>query len=65
MNNFLPPGLEAWGPANEMVGPDIYNYHLWIKKIKEALDPNDAIDSWGYSGAVKDRTKEETDMFST
>jgi hypothetical protein len=29
----------ATGPVNE-IGPSVSNYHLWLKKLQQALDPN-------------------------
>ena len=31
----------AVGPAEE-IGPALSNYHLWWKKVKESIDPNNA-----------------------
>ena len=50
IEDFYTVPLIGFGPKeSEIMGPHMYNYHLWIQKIKEALDPNDACDSWTYA----------------
>jgi len=36
---------------NAKLGPAAGNYHLWMKRIKAALDPNRAVDSFFYATA--------------
>ncbi len=48
--HHYPPSLEFIGEGIDEIGPGIYNYHLWMHRIKDALDPNGAADSWGYVG---------------
>ena len=39
----------VWGDAlHDMFGPHAYNYHLWMRKVKRAFDPNNLSDSWGH-----------------
>ena len=33
---------------HELFGPHMSNYHIWLRKIKEAFDPNDIADSGFY-----------------
>ena len=41
--------ISAFGrEANELFGPACSNYHIWLKRIKSALDPNSACDSFFY-----------------
>lgn len=35
--------------TNKILGPECHNYHLWMAKIKKALDPNTASDPRFYS----------------
>ncbi len=50
-----PETLGKWGALgrykgdadHDMVGPKVNNYHLWLRKIKKAFDPNITSDpSW-------------------
>lgn len=41
--------------GNAIFGPHCNNYHHWIAKIQKALDPNEASDSWTYSGDAGDK----------
>jgi FAD/FMN-containing dehydrogenase len=44
--------IAAFGiEANETFGPASGNYHLWLKRIKSALDPNGASDPFFYAEA--------------
>ncbi len=36
---------------HDLFGPEMYNYHLWLRKIKQALDPNGVADSGYYISA--------------
>ena len=38
------------GPYHEIDGPLAFNYHLWLRKIKKALDPNTVGDPSFYIG---------------
>ncbi|MDL2237408.1 FAD-dependent oxidoreductase [Christensenellaceae bacterium OttesenSCG-928-K19] len=40
----------SFGMNNERFGPLEYDYHIWTKRIKKLLDPNDSCDSTTYSG---------------
>jgi hypothetical protein len=33
---------------HDMFGPSASNYHLWLRKIKKAFDPNGVSESSGY-----------------
>ena len=33
---------------HDLFGPHMSNYHIWLRKIKEAFDPNDISDSGFY-----------------
>jgi len=33
---------------HDIFGPPTSNYHLWLRKLKKAFDPNGASDSFGY-----------------
>jgi glycolate oxidase len=42
------PG-HVWGDAmHEMFGPHACNYHLWMRKVRQAFDPNDLSDAMCY-----------------
>ncbi len=49
-------GLQKWGAlgrysgdrAHDVMGPQVYNYHLWLRKIKKAFDPSIVSDSSFY-----------------
>ena len=41
---------------NAKLGPHAGNYHLWMKRIKAALDPNRAVDSFFYATAEDEPT---------
>ena len=62
-----PMGFEQMGALggfmNELFGPHCSNYHLVIKKIKEALDPNSSCDSWTYSGPSEKAFPDEKSLF--
>ena len=40
---------------HEMFGPHMNNYHLWLRKIKEAFDPNNIADGGFYIQPSKDK----------
>ena len=40
---------------HEMFGPHMNNYHLWLRKIKEAFDPNNIADGGFYIQPTKDK----------
>jgi glycolate oxidase len=43
---------------HDKFGPDMMNYHVWLRKIKEAFDPNGIADSGFYiSQNVNEKTK--------
>ncbi len=42
---------------HEMFGPKMHNYHLWLKKIKQAFDPDEIADS-GYYISAKPKKQE-------
>jgi len=42
---------------NARLGPHSGNYHLWMQKIKAALDPNTASDPFFYSEGEKEQVK--------
>ena len=46
--------------ANEIFGPACSNYHTWLKRIKEALDPQMACDPFFYVGGNQPERKENT-----
>lgn len=50
IDHHYSPAIETIGEGNDEVGPKIYDYHLWMHRIKDALDPNRAADSWSYIG---------------
>jgi glycolate oxidase len=39
------PGGALGDALHEMMGPYVSNYHLWMRKVKQAFDPNDLADS--------------------
>ena len=42
----------VWSDAlHYMYGPSSSNYHLWLRKIKKAFDPNEASESSNYISA--------------
>ena len=42
------PG-NVWGDAlHDVFGPLACNYHLWMRKVKQAFDPNNLSDLWGH-----------------
>jgi len=50
-------GIQISGFGDEMnnlLGPHCFNYHIWLSKIKKALDPNTASDPHFYSEPAKD-----------
>ncbi len=44
--------------ANAKLGPACHNYHLWLARIKKALDPNTACDPFFYSEPATDASTE-------
>jgi len=48
----VPHGIMG-NEKHDMFGPYAYNYHLWLKKIKKAFDPNEAADPTFYISAKK------------
>jgi hypothetical protein len=48
---------------NKVIGPHCSNYHLWMEKIKDALDPNASCDSWTYSKGTVDQDDEKDMVF--
>ena len=40
--------------ANQIFGPACSDYHIWLARIKTALDPNSASDPFFYAEALKD-----------
>ena len=47
MEALLPCPLVI-GPALEMIGPTLFNFHIWMHKIKRTFDPNSVSDSSFY-----------------
>jgi hypothetical protein len=47
--------------ANEIFGPACSNYHTWLKRIKTALDPQMACDSFFYVVGTQNERKENPD----
>ena len=45
--------------ANTKLGPECHNYHLWLAKIKKALDPNTASDPYFYSEPEADAEEDQ------
>jgi hypothetical protein len=46
--------IAAFGTeANQTVGPACGNYHVWLRRIKSALDPHLASDPFFYAEAEK------------
>ena len=43
--------------ANEIFGPACGNYHTWLKRIKAALDPQDACDPFFYVEGTQTEAK--------
>jgi glycolate oxidase len=39
---------------HELFGPHMSNYHIWLRKIKEAFDPNNISDSGFYISSLKE-----------
>ncbi|MHA1256017.1 MAG: FAD-binding oxidoreductase [Promethearchaeota archaeon] len=39
---------------HDLFGPEMNNYHIWLRKIKQAFDPNNIADSGFYISAVED-----------
>ena len=50
--HLLPYYDTSGGPFHETAGPYAFNYHLWMRKIKVALDPNIVGDPSWYIGPV-------------
>ncbi len=46
--------IAGFGPTNEILGPECSNYHIWLSKIKKALDPNTASDPYFYAEPEKE-----------
>jgi glycolate oxidase len=47
--------IAAFGvEANQTFGPACSDYHIWLSRIKTALDPNSASDPFFYAKALKD-----------
>jgi glycolate oxidase len=47
--------IAAFGvEANRAFGPACGDYHIWLARIKAALDPNAASDPFLYAEAVRD-----------
>jgi glycolate oxidase len=44
---------------HETFGPHMMNYHRWLRKIKEAFDPNDIADSGFYISVIEQKTNEK------
>ncbi len=44
--------------ANELFGPECSNYHTWLKRIKAALDPQQASDGFFYVEGTPEKSKE-------
>jgi hypothetical protein len=41
--------ISAFGiEANDLFGPACSNYHVWLKRIQAALDPQSACDAFFY-----------------
>ena len=45
--------------ANEVFGPACSNYHLWLKRIKTALDPQNACDPFLYGEGIQAESEEK------
>ena len=49
LEKYKSNGIPAQGDASHnMLGPQLSNYHLWLRKVKRALDPNVASDPSAY-----------------
>ena len=47
--------IAAFGvEANQIFGPECGDYHVWLSRIKSALDPSSASDPFFYAEAAKD-----------
>ena len=47
--------IAAFGvEANRIFGPACSDYHIWLARIKAALDPNTSSDPFFYADALKD-----------
>jgi glycolate oxidase len=47
-DHFGVPGHVFGDAAHDMYGPYVSNYHLWLRKIKKAFDPNGASEATHY-----------------
>ncbi len=56
--NFGTPFLVEGTPMHELYGPYTMDYHKWLRRIKEAFDPNDVADS-GFYISPKRKTIED------
>jgi glycolate oxidase len=46
--HFGVPGHVFGDASHDMYGPHVSNYHLWLRRIKKAFDPNGASDATHY-----------------
>lgn len=59
IDNAMGTPIAAFGvEANEIFGPVCSNYHIWLERIKTALDPNTASDPFFYARVKEDLRKE-------
>jgi len=42
---------------HDLFGPEMNNYHIWLRKIKQAFDPNNIADSGFYISAQEEKDK--------
>jgi glycolate oxidase len=47
-DHFGVPGHVFGDSAHDMYGPHVSNYHLWLRRIKKAFDPNGASEATHY-----------------
>ena len=52
--NLIEGGLSYCDEVHNIAGPKSLNYHMWMKKIKKAFDPNLVGESSGYPAAPKE-----------
>jgi glycolate oxidase len=53
MNHLGAPFFVEGDRMHDLFGPHMMNYHLWLRKIKKAFDPNGIADSGFYISANK------------
>ncbi|MGQ4872942.1 MAG: FAD-binding oxidoreductase [Promethearchaeia archaeon] len=61
LKNLGAPFLVEGTQMHELFGPYMMDYHKWLRKIKEAFDPNDIADS-GFYISPKRRTLDDFKM---